>query len=489
MKKVLLCILDGVGIRDEVHGNAVKKAKMPTFNMLLEKYPNCLLEASGESVGLPVGQMGNSEVGHSNIGSGRIVYQPLEIINRAIDDKGLFENKNILDVINHVKNNNSSLHICGLLSDGRVHSDIIHLFSLIDMCKMNNISKVYYHIFLDGRDTSIDSGINYINMLKDKINEVSLGSIASISGRYYAMDRDNRYERIEKTYNVMVTGNGNIVSNIDDYILNSYDKGIYDEFIEPVIVDKEGMINERDGIIVFNYRPDRLRELFSLISNNLNDLKMVTMFPVSSEVKCTNAFEKINLTNTLGSYLESKNKTQLRIAETEKYAHVTYFFDGGMDIDFMGKDQVLIPSPKVDTYDLKPEMSAYLITDELINRMNSMYDLIVLNFANGDMVGHTGDMKATVKALESIDKCLNKIYYKCIELGYTLIVTADHGNSDYMLDNDDNVVTTHSTSKVPFIITENGLSLNDGKLADIAPTLLKLMDLDVPNDMTGDILF
>jgi len=489
MEKILLCILDGVGIREEVHGNAVKKASMPTFNMLLEKYPNSLLDASGESVGLPKGQMGNSEVGHSNIGSGRIVYQPLEIINRAIDDKSFFKNKDILDAINHVKKNNSSLHICGLLSDGRVHSDINHLFSLIDMCKINNVSRVYYHVFLDGRDTSIDSGINYINMLKDKINDVFLGSIASISGRYYAMDRDNRYERIEKAYDVMVNGKGNHIDNIDKYILDSYDKGIYDEFIEPVIVNKDGMINDNDGVIVFNYRPDRLRELFSLISNNLNGLKMVTMFPVSSEVKCTNSFNKIDLSNTLGSYLESKNKTQLRIAETEKYAHVTYFFDGGMDIDFMGKDQVLIPSPKVDTYDLKPEMSAYEITDELLNRMNNKYDLIVLNFANGDMVGHTGNMDATVEALESVDKCLSRIYDKCLELGYTLIVTADHGNSDYMLDSDNNIVTTHSTSKVPFIIVKEGLVVNDGKLADIAPTLLKLMDLDIPNDMTGNILF
>lgn len=496
MKPVVLCILDGVGIRKEIHGNAVKQANMPTFNMLMKKFPNSLLEASGEAVGLPKGQMGNSEVGHSNIGAGRIVYQPLEIINNAIKDESFFSNEKILEVINHTKQNNSKLHICGLLSDGGIHSHIDHLMNIIDICKKNEVKELYFHIFLDGRDTARDVAVTFINKLQDKIKEVNLGTISTISGRYYAMDRDNRWERIKLAYDAIVFGNGRVSDNIELTIKENYDKQIYDEFIEPFIVDEKGTINSNDGIIVFNYRPDRLRELFFAITNNkfkefetkeLNNIKLVTMFPVSKDVICTNAFEHQNLENTLGTYVAKYNKKQLRIAETEKYAHVTYFFDGGKEIDIDGKDKILIQSPSVATYDLKPEMSAYEITDKLIEELDK-YDLIILNYANGDMVGHTGNMEATIKALESIDKCLAKLYEKIKELNGLLIVTADHGNSDYMLDDNDNPVTTHSTSKVPFIVTDNKYKLSNGKLSDIAPTILNLMDLDKPIEMTGNSL-
>mgnify|MGYP004628264489 FL=1 len=492
MKPFVLCILDGVGIKKEKYGNAVKQANMPNFNKLLKIYPHSLLEASGNAVGLPHGQMGNSEVGHSNIGAGRVLYQPQEIINREIKTGKFYQNKKILEVINHVKNNNSKLHIFGLLSDGGIHSDISHLMALIDMCKDNDIKNLYFHIFLDGRDTLPTESIKYIEELEQKIKETNIGSIATISGRYYAMDRDNRWDRIEKAYNVII-GKGNITSDYKEYIKESYKKNITDEFIEPILVDKNGTLDDNDGLIVFNFRPDRLRELFKAITNknfnefehkNFKNIKLVTMFGVSEEVICTNAYQKDNLENTLGIYLSKNNLKQLRIAETEKYAHVTYFFDGGKELELKGKDQILIPSPKVSTYDLKPEMSAYEITDKLIEVIDK-YDVIILNFANGDMVGHTGKFNETIKALETIDECIGKIYKKVTELNGTLMITADHGNSDTMLDKNNNLVTSHSTSKVPLIITDKKIKLKNGKLADVAPTILSYLKLKVPKEMTG----
>lgn len=498
MKPVLLCILDGVGIREEEHGNALKMAKTPTFDLLWNSYPHCLLDASEESVGLPSGQMGNSEVGHSNIGAGRIIYQPQQLINEEIKNKKFFQNKNILEVIEHTKKNKSKLHILGLLSDGGIHSHIDHLMNLIDMVKNNGIEQIYFHVFLDGRDTAPNVALTYLNKLEEKIKEVNMGVISTISGRYYAMDRDNRWERVKKAYDAIVYGEGINNSNYEEEIKKSYEKEVYDEFIEPIVVNKEGLINDNDGLIVFNYRPDRLRELFYSLTNKefkefnnkkLKNIKLVTMFPVSNDVVCKNAYQKQELENTLGTYLSNQGLTQLRIAETEKYAHVTYFFDGGKELELKGKKQILIPSPKVDTYDLKPEMSAYEITDKLLEEIdNDTYDFIVLNFANGDMVGHTGNLKATIQALEDLDKCLGRIFDKIKEKKGTLIVTADHGNSDYMLDENDNPVTTHSMSKVPFIIAKSKYKLHDGKLADIAPTILKLMNLKIPKEMTGESL-
>lgn len=493
----VLCIMDGVGIRDTEYGNAVKIAKKPNLDYLIKNYPHSKLEASGELVGLPAGQMGNSEVGHTNIGAGRIVYQPLQLITNQIKNGEFFQNKNLLETIKHVKDNHSNLHICGLLSDGGIHSHINHLFGLIDLCKKEGISNVYYHVFLDGRDTLPNICLKYLDELSEKIKETSVGSIASISGRYYAMDRDNRWDRVKKAYDVMVTGTGIECNSYKDVIEKNYNEGIFDEFIVPTIIDKNGMIKDNDGLIAFNFRPDRLREIFKAITNpdfsdfehkNLKNIKLTTMMPVSDEVICNNAFELQKLDNTLGEYLSKNHKTQLRIAETEKYAHVTYFFDGGVEKDLDGCKRILVNSPKVATYDLKPEMSAYEVTDKLIKELDNHLDVVILNFANGDMVGHTGNLDAAIKAIETVDDCIGKIYKKVEEIGGTLIVTADHGNSEVMIDDNGNVITSHTTNKVPFIITDKSIKLEDGKLADIAPTMLYLLGLDIPKEMTGNVL-
>ena len=496
MKKVILCIMDGIGIREEDHGNAVRKANTKNLDMLLKKYPASLLRASGNKVGLPEGQMGNSEVGHTNIGAGRIVYQPLELINNMIKTKEIYDNERINEVINHVKDNNSKLHIFGLLSDGGIHSHIDHLFGLLDMCKEKDLTNIYIHVFTDGRDTSPTSGVEYIKKLQKKLKNIGFGKIASISGRYYAMDRDNNWDRIRKSYDIIANGLGKGHNDPIEYIKESYKNNITDEFIKPMLIDKEGILSNNDGLLVFNFRPDRLREMFKVISNKnfnefphktLKNIKLVTMMPVSDEVICKNAYDLQKLDNTLGEYLSNKGIKQLRIAETEKYAHVTYFFDGGIERNLLNCDRILIPSPKVDTYDLKPEMSAYEITDKLFKEIGK-YDFIVVNFANGDMVGHTGVFDATVKAVEVVDECVGMIYNKATEKDYILFITADHGNSDYMLDDNDNIVTSHSTSLVPLIITDDNYTLKNGKLADIAPTILDVMGIEIPNEMTGDSL-
>lgn len=496
MKPLVLCIMDGIGEREEIHGNAVKKANTPNLDMLKEKYGYSLLDASGVSVGLPDNQMGNSEVGHTNIGAGRVVYQPLQLITENINNGNILNNNNLLEVINHTKKENSKLHIMGLLSDGGIHSHIKHLMGIIDMCVENNVDNIYFHVFLDGRDTLPDVGYKYLEELDNKIKEINIGKTVSISGRYYAMDRDDNWDRVKKSYDVIVNGIGEEYSNYKEVIDNNYKKGIYDEFIVPAILDKSGIVTDNDGIIVFNYRPDRLRCLFTALTNPdfkgfetklLNNIKLVTMMPVSEQVICTNAFELQKLDNTFGDYISSKGLKQLRIAETEKYAHVTYFFDGGVDKEILNCDRELIPSPKVATYDLKPEMSAYLITDKLLNIIDN-YDVIILNYANGDMVGHTGDFDATVKAVEVVDECIGKIYNKIKELDGILIVTADHGNSDYMLDSDNNIITSHSTSLVPFIVTKENIKVKNGKLGDIAPTMLNLLNIDIPADMNGVVL-
>lgn len=498
MKPLILCILDGVGINKEEYGNAVKQANMPNFNYMLNNYSHSLLEASGELVGLPKGQMGNSEVGHTNIGAGRIVYQPLQLINEKIKDGTFYHNENILEVLNHVKQNNSTLHLLGLLSDGGIHSHINHLLALIDMAKLEGIKQIYIHCFLDGRDTLPRVALKYLDILNQKLQTEQLGKIATISGRYYAMDRDNRWDRVFKAYDAIVNGNGETYDNYQEAIASNYSRNIDDEFVVPCVINKDGMIKDNDGLICFNFRPDRLRELFGVLTNKnvnpfehktLENLKLATMFPVSDEVDCTHAFEIEKLNNTLGEYIANCNLKQLRIAETEKYAHVTYFFDGGIEKQLNGCTRILIPSPKVATYDMKPEMSAYEVTDKLLEELQKdTYDFIVLNFANGDMVGHTGDFNATVKALETVDICLGKILKVINDKKGTMIVTADHGNSDVMLDEKGQIITSHSINKVPFIINSNSSHLKEGKLADIAPTILKLMDLPIPKEMTGNIL-
>ena len=492
-KPIVLTILDGYGLREETHGNAVKLANNEIFNLLWDNYPHTELEASGQLVGLPKGQMGNSEVGHMNIGAGRIVYQPLELINKSIEDKDFFQNEELLKVISHVKENNSKLHLMGLISDGGVHSHIDHLIALLDMCKEQNVENLYLHLFTDGRDVLPQSAYTYIKQVEDKLQELGIGSIATIGGRYYGMDRDNNYDRLKKGYDAIVNGLGDTTLSIKEYIEESYKNEIVDEFFIPAVFDKNGTLSENDGLIAFNFRKDRLREILTAITNKefndmavvrFNNVKTVTMMPVVESVIAEHAFDDPKLTNILGEYIEKQGKSQLRIAETEKYAHVTFFFDGGKEVDYQNEKKILIPSPKVATYDLKPEMSVYEVTDELLKELGN-FDLVILNFANGDMVGHTGVLEAAIKAVESVDECLGKIYQKVQELGGTMIITADHGNCEEMLDENDNVLTAHTTNPVPFIVTNKNISLVPGKLGDIAPTILELMNIKKPAEMTG----
>ena len=502
MKKLVLCILDGCGIREESDGNAFMNAKKDTLDMLMREYPYSLLDASGENVGLPKGQMGTSEVGHMNIGSGRIAVQPLQAINEQIDNKELFNNKKILEVFDHVKKNNSNLHIFGLLSDGGVHSHINHLFSLLDMCKINNIKNVYLDICLDGRDTYEKSAIKYLDMLDKKIKELGIGYISTINGRYYAMDRDNNFDRIKLSYDAIVYGKGKKYNNYKELIKDNYNKNIYDEFIKPSIIN-ECPLNDNDGFITFNFRKDRLREIFTLLSNTeeykkqidifkidikkFNNLKTLTMFPVTESVKSEHAFNDLDLKNILVDYLHDNNVSQLRISETEKYPHVTFFFDGGREVEYNDMKKILIPSPKVKTYDLKPEMSIYEVTNSFLKEVEN-YDVTIMNLANGDMVGHTGIYEAAKKAVEDMDKCIKKIYEKVLELDGILFIIADHGNCETMWDKDKKPVTSHTTNKVPCIITKKDIKLKNGKLADVAPTILKLLNLPIPKEMTGNVL-
>ena len=501
-KPLVLCILDGCGIRKEIDGNAFANANKPTLNMLFEKYPTSILEASGKAVGLPEGQMGTSEVGHMNLGSGRVAMQPLENITSQIENGEILNNERILEVLNHVKENNSNLHLFGLLSDGGVHSHINHLFGLLEMCKKNNIENVYIDACLDGRDTYEKSALTYLDQLQAKIDELGIGKINVITGRYYGMDRDNNFDRLKLAYDALVYGEAKEYNNYKDLVEENYNKGVYDEFLIPGIINK-APLQDNDGIIAFNFRKDRLRELFTLLSNpkeyesaanekglevkHFNNLKTLTMYPVTETVKSPRAFEDLDLKNILVDYLHNNGISQLRIAETEKYPHVTFFFDGGKEVEYDDMKKILIPSPKVATYDLKPEMSVYEVTDSFLNEVEN-FDVTIMNLANGDMVGHTGVYEAAKKAVEDMDICISKIYNKVQELNGTLIIIADHGNCDMMWDEDKKPVTSHTTNPVPCIITKEGIELNDGKLADIAPTMLELLGLPIPKEMTGTSL-
>ncbi len=498
-KPLVLCILDGCGVREESDGNAFKNANKPTLDMLMNKYPHSILEASGKAVGLPEGQMGTSEVGHMNLGSGRVALQPLEAISGSIEDGTFFENKEILDVLNHVKNNSSNLHIFGLLSDGGVHSHINHLLSLLEMCKKNNVSNIYLDICLDGRDTYEKSALTYLKTVEDKLKELGIGKIATISGRYYGMDRDNNFDRLKKSYDAIVYGNAKEYKTSEELINDNYNQGIYDEFVIPGIINK-CPLNDNDGVISFNFRKDRLREMFTLLSNpsayeiqanekglevkHFNNLKTLTMYPVTETVKSRHAFNDLDLKNILVDYLHNNHLSQLRIAETEKYPHVTFFFDGGKEVEYDDMKKILIPSPKVATYDLKPEMSVYEVTDNFLKEVGN-FDVTIINLANGDMVGHTGVYEAAKQAVEDMDICITKMYNKVMELGGVMIIIADHGNCDMMWDENHNPVTSHTTNPVPCIITKEGIEINNGKLADIAPTMLELLGLPIPPEMTG----
>ena len=478
MKPVLLCILDGVGIREEKLGNAFKNANTPNFDFLWENYPHAVLNASEEYVGLPKGQMGNSEVGHTNIGAGRIVYQSLELINKSFKNHEIDNNEKLLEIISYVKKNNKKLHIMGLTSDGGIHSHIDHLNGIISIAQKHGLEdKIFIHAITDGRDTLYNSSYSYIEKLKSQ-------NIASISGRYYAMDRDKRYERTNLYFDT-ITGNNITNMSIKDYINNSYANNETDEFIKPALFIKDGKIEKDDALIWINFRPDRAIQIVNKIISY--GTKVLTMMKINNEISAPYLFSHEKIKNTLGEYLSNLGYTQARIAETEKYAHVTYFFDGGETLNLKGCDQLLIPSPKVATYDLKPEMSAYEITDTLLAKIDN-YDFIILNFANGDMVGHTGNYEKTIEAVEHVDICLGKIINKINEKHGLLIITADHGNCDYMFDKEGNIITSHSLSVVPFIIMKKDLTLTNGNLSDIASTILELCNIDIPKEMTGKSL-
>ena len=503
MKKLVLCILDGCGVRENPDGNAFKNANKPTFDMLMNKYPHSILEASGKAVGLPEGQMGTSEVGHMNLGSGRVALQPLQAITSAIEDGSILSNEKILEVLNHVKKNNSNLHFMGLLSDGGVHSHIDHLLGFLDMCKANNVTNVYFDLFMDGRDTYEKSALTYLDKLNNKIKELGFGKISTISGRYYGMDRDDNYDRLKLSYDAICYGEGPKYNSYQELIEENYNNGKYDEFLIPGLIDN-CPLNDNDGVITFNFRKDRLRELFTLLTNpdfyrekaeeknlkvkNYNNLKVLTMFPVVESVKAPHAFDDLDMKNILVDYFHENGISQLRIAETEKFAHVTFFFDGGREVEYPDMKKILIPSPKVATYDLQPEMSAYLVTDKFLDEVEN-FDVTIMNYANGDMVGHTGNYDAAKEAVEDIDKCLGQVYDKVVnELDGILIVIADHGNCDMMWDENHKPVTSHTTFPVPCIITKEGIELKNGKLADIAPTMLYLMGLPIPAEMNGECL-
>lgn len=495
MKKVMLIIMDGVGIRKEKKGNAFKEAHTLMFNYLESKYPNTSLIASGEEVGLPHGQMGNSEVGHLNIGGGRIVDQPLQRINKSIKDGSIYQNEEILKLFKHVKDNNSNLHVFGLLSDGGVHSHIDHLKALIKMMKEEKVERVFYHFFLDGRDTLPNLKGKYLKEIEKYINDYQVGTVATIGGRYYGMDRDNRWDRVKLAYDTMIYRKGRSYKDIDSFLKDNPSEK--DEFVVPLYLENGIKVNDNDGLLVFNFRPDRLRELFTAFTNpsfkefevnKFKNLRLVTMMSVADTVKCSNAFPPLFVKNTLGQVIANNNLKQLRIAETEKYAHVTYFFDGGEDKVFKNEERILIPSAKVKTYDLKPAMMAREITKEAIKKMPN-FDFIVLNFANGDMVGHTGCFKETVEAIRVLDECLGKLYEASLKENYTLFITADHGNCEEMIDEEGREITAHTSNKVPLIITDNNVSLESGgKLGDIAPSILKYMNIDIPEEMTGKVL-
>lgn len=496
----MLLIMDGYGLGEPGKNNAISQAQTPALDKLFSNYPHTTINASGESVGLPDGQMGNSEVGHLNIGAGRTVYQDLTRVTKSIKDGDFFENPELLLAVKNAVDNDKALHLMGLLSDGGVHSHNTHLYALLELAKKHGLKKVYINAFLDGRDTPPRSGVDYLKELEEKTKEIG-GEIALISGRYYAMDRDNRWERVEEAYDAMTSGIGREAGSVEAAIKGAYDAGENDEFVKPTII-KDAPIQDGDSVIFFNFRPDRAREITRAFVDPefdgfnrkivLHDLCFVCLTEYDATMPNVHvAYPPEDISNTLGEYISSLGLNQLRIAETEKYAHVTFFFNGGVEQPNKNEDRVLIPSPQVATYDLQPEMSAYEVTDEVLKRIDSnKYDLIILNFANDDMVGHTGIMEAAIKAVEAVDECVGKIADKIIEVGGQLLITADHGNAETMANEDGSPVTAHSTNPVPLImVRDNPVNLKSGgALSDLAPTLLDMMDIKIPAEMTGKSL-
>ena len=494
-----LIIMDGFGLRHETEGNAVAAAATPRLEQFFQEFAHTELSASGLDVGLPARQMGNSEVGHTNIGAGRVVFQDLPRISKAIDDGSFFENPAYVRAMDACREHNSSLHLMGLLSDGGVHSHLEHLFALMKMARDRGLEKVYIHAFLDGRDVSPTSGADFVARTVEKCRELGVGKIATVMGRFYAMDRDKRWDRVEAAYDAMVYGEGAAINPVPvAAVKNAYANGVTDEFVEPVICDPDGTISDHDSVIFFNFRPDRAREIArAFVDPDFNGFTR-QYFPVTfvctTEYDATMpnvevAYPRLSVRNGLGEYLSSMGLTQLRIAETEKYAHVTFFFNGGVETQFPGEDRVLVPSPKVATYDLQPEMSADEVADKCVERIESgAYDVIILNFANCDMVGHTGVFDAAVRAVETVDTCVGRVVDATMKMGGIAMITADHGNAEVMTQPDGSPMTAHTTNPVPFILCGAGTELRKGRLADIAPTILDVMGLAVPEEMDGRTL-
>ena len=500
-KKALLMILDGWGLGDQKKDDVIFNTPTPYWDYLMNNYPHSQLQASGENVGLPDGQMGNSEVGHLNIGAGRVVYQDLVKINRACADNSILQNPEIVSAFSYAKENGKSVHFMGLTSNGGVHSSMVHLFKLCDISKEYGIDNTFIHCFMDGRDTDPKSGKGFIEELSAHC-EKSAGKVASIIGRYYAMDRDKRWERVKEAYDLLVNGVGKKATDMVQAMQESYDEGVTDEFIKPIVnANCDGTIKEGDVVIFFNYRNDRAKELTVVLTqqdmpeagmHTIPGLQYYCMTPYDASFKGVHIlFDKENVSNTLGEYLASKGLSQLHIAETEKYAHVTFFFNGGRETPFDKEERILVPSPKVATYDLKPEMSAFEVKEKLVAAINeNKYDFIVVNFANGDMVGHTGIYEAIEKAVVAVDACVKDVIEAAKAQDYEAIIIADHGNADHALNEDGTPNTAHSLNPVPCVyVTENkAAKVEDGRLADVAPTILKIMGLEVPAEMDGNVL-
>ncbi|UUV99148.1 2,3-bisphosphoglycerate-independent phosphoglycerate mutase [Vagococcus luciliae] len=501
---VAIIILDGYGKRDEVTGNAVAQANTPNFDRYWNNYPHNTLKASGLDVGLPDGQMGNSEVGHTNIGAGRIVYQSLTRIDKAIEDKEFQTNVALNNGIQHALDNDSALHLFGLLSDGGVHSHQNHLYALLKMAKDSGVKETYVHAFLDGRDVAPTSAYGYMEELLKVMKELDYGKVATVSGRFYAMDRDKRWERVAKAYEAIVDGIGVKATDPLQAIQESYDNKVNDEFLVPVVIEENGkpvgQVKDNDSVIFFNFRPDRAIQLSNAFTdkewkhferkNHPENVKFVTMTLYNPSIVAEVAFPPIEMKNVIGEVLSDAGLKQLRIAETEKYPHVTFFMNGGRNEEFPGESRILINSPKVETYDLKPEMSAYEVTDALLADIKAdKHDAIILNFANPDMVGHSGILEAAIKAIEAVDECLGKVVDAIIAKGGAAIIFADHGNSETMTTPEGNPHTAHTTVPVPVIVTKAGATLRDGgRLADVAPTMLDLLGIEKPEEMTGESL-
>ena len=497
-KPLVLMILDGFGIAP-VEGNAIAAANKPNLDKIFAENPHTQIGASGMDVGLPDGQMGNSEVGHTNIGAGRIVYQELTRITKSAQDGDMDKNEALLKAMNNAKDNGKALHLMGLLSDGGVHSHNTHLYALLEMAKRVGVEKVFVHCFMDGRDVPPSSGKDYVKELMDKLEEIGVGKIATVMGRYYAMDRDNRWERVEKAYAAMVYGEGEQAECPLCAMQNSYDKEVTDEFVVPTVVKGAEPISEGDSVIFYNFRPDRAREITrTLVDPDFTGFERKKGFFPLTYVCMTQydatmpnvevAYKPESLVNTFGEYISNKGLTQLRIAETEKYAHVTFFFNGGVEKQYPGEDRILVKSPAVATYDLQPEMSAYEVTDKMVEAVKSgKYDALILNYANCDMVGHTGVFEAAVKAVEAVDTCVGRVVEAVKEMGGCVLLTADHGNADKMVDEDGTPFTAHTTNPVPFCVINHPCQLREGgRLADIAPTMLKVLGLEQPAEMTGE---